>query len=175
MLSGRRGRQGNRNSGNLSDILHAFFRSVFDDSEIHTLNHDFYKMSSMHYGVMLMGLKDIKVLPVVISGAIFEIKREIGSIIHYIGTDENLMYDKWFKTGSDGKYFNGNGIATFIIRVIGKISMLVGENSSLYLRCADNDYVWEIFIHDVDSRRRSMICFEVNLRSLYLRQILFYI
>ena len=145
VLTGRRGRQGNRNPGNLSDILHAFFRSVFDDSKIHNLNHDFYETSSMHYGVMLMGLKDVKVIHVVISGAIFEVKREIGSIIHYIGTDENLVYNKGFKTGSDGKLFKGNGIATFIIRVIGKISMLVGKNSSLYLRCTDNEYLWENF------------------------------
>ena len=135
VLQGRRSSSTKRSVTNAQDLLRGFFASTFADDEKENLINLFHRLTERHYGVLFLGFTSPNELPTVISGSIYEVVGNHGSAVHYLATDQNLVYDNRFKTGKDGQNFCGRGIGQSVICAITKVNRILGKNESLFLKC----------------------------------------
>lgn len=114
------------------DILGDLLWHVFDKDKKDHIDDLLASKNVSFYGMIFFGFTSTKSFSVAISGCIFEILKSV-TILHYITTNQDVIYNSKFKRGFDKKLLRGRGL--------GKVMMNVAYCITKHLNCLPNVFV----------------------------------
>ena len=93
--------------------------------------------------MIIFGFTSTKSFPVAISGCIFETLKS-GAVLHYIATNQGLIYNREFKRGFDDKPFRGRGLGRVMVNIVYSLTKHLNFLPNVFATCFNTE-LFKIF------------------------------